>query len=52
MTFTMGLMSNHTTKMKSMVISIFLKFCMVKLFKILHDVIDVKNLLPQIKIFE
>ena len=35
-----------------MVISIVLKFDMVKLFLILHNVMDVKNLLAQIQIFE
>ena len=30
----------------------FLKFGMVRLFKSLHNVVDIKNLLPQIKIFE
>ena len=35
-----------------MVISIFLKFGMVKLFKNWHNVAGVKNLLPRVKIFE
>ena len=35
-----------------MVISNFLKFGMVKLFKNLHNVVDVDTLLIQIKIFE
>ena len=35
-----------------MVISIFLKFDMVKLFESLHNIVDVENLLPQMKIFE
>ena len=35
-----------------MVISTFLKFGMVKLFKNLHSVVDLSTLLIQIKIFE
>ena len=35
-----------------MVIYTFLKIDMVKLFKNCHNAINVKNLLPQIKIFE
>ena len=49
-------MSNHATKIKLpltwMVISIFLKYGMVKLLKSLHNVVDVKNTILQIKIFE
>ena len=53
----MWLMSNHTPKMTQVPIEIngnllFLKFGMVKVFKNLYNVTDVKNLLPQIKIFE
>ena len=51
----MQLVSNHIPKMTQVPIEIngnlhFLKFGMVKLC--LHNVIDVKNLLPQIKLFE
>ena len=35
-----------------MVISIFLKFGMVKIFKNLHNILDVDTLLTQIKIIE
>ena len=56
-TFTMRLMSNHSPKMTQVPIEIngnllFLKFGIVKVFKNLYNVTDVKNLLPQIKKFE
>ena len=53
-TFTSWLLSNHTTKMTKLSIQINsnLKFGMVKLFKDLHNVVDVDTLLTQIKIFE
>ena len=56
-TFTRQLMSNYTIKMtqvllKSIAISIFLKFGMVKLLNSLRNVVDVENVLLKIKIFE
>ena len=56
-TFTRQLMSNYTKKMtqvllKSIAMSIFLKFGMVKLLNSLQIVVDVENVLLEIKIFE
>ena len=56
-TFTRQLMSNYTKKMTqvlliSIAMSIFLKFGMVKLLNSLQNVVDVENVLLEIKIFE
>ena len=56
-TFTMGLMSNHNPKMTQVTIEIngnllFSQIWNGEVFKNLYNVTDVKNLLPQIKIFE
>ena len=49
--FTSQLLSNLTPKMKSMVIFIFLKFGMVKLFETLQTISNMKMNIFQIKIF-